>query len=127
MNVKSMARVKYSYNLDGINLTGVTTSNIVNTEIRKMGLVARKFSSSEFYKNGDRTDKINIRQMAMINFKNYGFLINPSGLGFYNQIGNLEIGNRMLPGKVIPKLKPIQCTIVFEDYVRYNAFSNNCA
>ena len=31
MNVKSMARVKYSYNLDGINLTGVTTSNIVNT------------------------------------------------------------------------------------------------
>lgn len=53
MNVKSMARVKYSYNLDGINLTGVTTSNIVNTEIRKMGLVARKFSSSEFYKNGD--------------------------------------------------------------------------
>ena len=80
-----------------------------------------------FYKNGDRTDKINIRQMAMINFKNYGFLINPSGLGFYNQIGNLEIGNRMLPSKVIPKLKPIQCTIVFENYVRYNAFSNNCA
>lgn len=53
MNVKSMARVKYSYNLDGINLTGVTTSNIVNTEVRKMGLLARKFSSSEFYKTGD--------------------------------------------------------------------------
>lgn len=53
MNVKSMARVKYSYNLDGINLTGVTTSNVVNTEVRKMGLIARKFSSSEFYKNGD--------------------------------------------------------------------------
>lgn len=53
MNVKSMARVKYSYNLDGINLTGVTTSNCVNTEVRKMGLSARKLASSQFYKTGD--------------------------------------------------------------------------
>lgn len=53
MNVKSMARVKYSYNLDGINLTGVATSNVVNTEVRKMGLIAKKFSSSDFYKAGD--------------------------------------------------------------------------
>lgn len=53
MNVKSMARVKYSYNLDGINLTGVTSSNVVSTEVRKVGLLARKFASSDFYKTGD--------------------------------------------------------------------------
>jgi len=53
MNVKSMARVKYSYNLDGINLTGVTTSNVVSTEVRKVGLLARKFASSDFFKAGD--------------------------------------------------------------------------
>lgn len=53
MNVKSIARVKYSYNLDGINMTGNTTSNVVSTEVRKMGLLARKFSSSDFYKEGD--------------------------------------------------------------------------
>ena len=53
MNVKSMARVKYSYNLDGVNLTGVASSNIVSTEVRKVGLLARKFASSDFYKYGD--------------------------------------------------------------------------
>ena len=53
MNVKSMARVKYSYNLDGVNLTGVASSNIVSTEVRKVGLLARKFASSDFYKSGD--------------------------------------------------------------------------
>ena len=53
MDVKSMARVKYSYNLNGINLTGATTSNVVSTEVRKVGLCARKFASSEFFKAGD--------------------------------------------------------------------------
>ena len=53
MNVKSMARVKYSYNLDGVNLNGVSTSNVVSTEVRKMGLLARKFSSSDYFKPGD--------------------------------------------------------------------------
>lgn len=53
MNVKSMARVKYSYNLDGVNLNGVSTSNVVSTEVRKMGLLAKKFSSSDYFKPGD--------------------------------------------------------------------------
>lgn len=53
MNVKSMARVKYSYNLDGINLTDVITSNVVNTEILKKGLTAKLISSNDFFKNGD--------------------------------------------------------------------------
>lgn len=53
MEVKSMAKVKYSYNLDGINLTGLSQSNIVNTEVRKLGITVKKLSNSEFYRPND--------------------------------------------------------------------------
>lgn len=53
MNVKSQARINYSYSLDGVNMRNSTQSNIVNTFIRKLGLCAKKFSNSEFYKNSD--------------------------------------------------------------------------
>lgn len=53
MEVKSMARVKYSYNIEGVNLSGLTQSNIVTTEIRKMSLSVKKLVNTDFYKPQD--------------------------------------------------------------------------
>lgn len=53
MEVKSIAKVKYSYDLDGISLSALSTSNVVKTEVRKFNLLVKKLSSVEYYQKGD--------------------------------------------------------------------------
>lgn len=53
MEVKSMARVKYSYNIDGISLSGLSSSNVVTTEVRKMNLLAKKLANTDYFKPQD--------------------------------------------------------------------------
>lgn len=53
MEIKSIAKIKYSYDLDGISLQGLAQSNIVQTEVRKFDLLLKKLSNQEFFQPND--------------------------------------------------------------------------
>lgn len=53
MEIKSMAKVKYSYDLDGISLQTLATSNVVTTEVRKFNLLLKKLANQEYFKIND--------------------------------------------------------------------------
>ena len=53
MDIKSMAKIKYSYDLEGISLNGLATSNVVKTEVRKFNLLLKKLSNQEFFQEND--------------------------------------------------------------------------
>lgn len=53
MEIKSMAKIKYSYDLDGISLQTLAQSNVVKTEVRKFNLLLKKLSNQEFFQPND--------------------------------------------------------------------------
>lgn len=53
MEIKSMAKIKYSYDLDGISLQTLAQSNVVKTEVRKFNLLLKKLSNQEFFQQND--------------------------------------------------------------------------
>lgn len=48
-----MAKIKYSYDLDGISLQTLAQSNVVKTEVRKFNLLLKKLSNQEFFQPND--------------------------------------------------------------------------
>lgn len=50
MNVKSQATISYAYALGNLKIKNITTSNVVNTEIRSVNLLAKKTASSDYFK-----------------------------------------------------------------------------
>jgi hypothetical protein len=53
MNVRSQATISYAYALGNVRVKSMTTSNVVSTQIRTVGLLAKKTSSSEFFRPHD--------------------------------------------------------------------------
>ena len=53
MEIKSMAKINYSYDLNGVVLQATTNSNIVKTEVRKFDLLLKKLANQEIYKPND--------------------------------------------------------------------------
>jgi len=50
MNVRSQATISYAYALGNLKIKDIATSNVVNTEVRTVSLLAKKTASSEFFK-----------------------------------------------------------------------------
>ena len=50
MEIKSMAKINYSYDLNGVVLQATTNSNVVKTEVIKFDLLLRKLANQEIYK-----------------------------------------------------------------------------
>ena len=53
MEIKSMAKINYSYDLNGVVLQATTNSNVVKTEVIKFDLLLRKLANQEIYKPND--------------------------------------------------------------------------
>lgn len=53
MEIKSLANIKYSYDLDGISLQSLASSNVVTTEVRKFNLLLKKLSNQDYFKLDD--------------------------------------------------------------------------
>lgn len=75
MEIKSMAKIKYSYDLDGINLQELSESNVVKTEVRKFNLLLKKLTNQEYFKLGDIiTCTLIVSNLG--NYKNTNVVIN---------------------------------------------------
>lgn len=53
MNVSSQATISYAYALGSLKIKNITTSNVVNTEVRTVNLLAKKTANTEFFKPND--------------------------------------------------------------------------
>lgn len=53
MNVKSQASIAYAYTLGNLKIKNITYSNVVNTVVREVELLAKKISNTEYFKPGD--------------------------------------------------------------------------
>lgn len=53
MNVRSQATVAYAYALGNLKIKSITHSNVVNTLVQEVQLLAKKIANTDFFKPGD--------------------------------------------------------------------------
>lgn len=82
----------------------------------------REFSL-RIYKDGDNTVSTYI-QYPLNNFKKYGFVTNPEGLGIENTFDTIRIGNRAVLTEIINELIPLTFILNFSTYEKYKEFTS---